>query len=303
MENLALWHLMRDAWRAMNPHFEPAIQQVMAEAQLEPRSWGLLLAAQNFEPEEVTPGHLLVRSPYTSAEHYLYQLKSITSAGYMAEVNPGKFRLTATGRQAVQRFIDRARFAMAQADPLPPADSSRLAALLEKLVESCLSHPAPPNTWSIRLSYHIMPEIEPPLPFIEQAFTCLDAYRDDAHLAAWRSSNLSATTFEALTVLWYGDVSSLNGIVRKLARRGHDPKVYAVALSDLRHNGYVAGARTALRLTPAGQAFRDQVEAKTNDLFFQAWKALGGPERGELEELLTHLRDGLLSSTPTMQPE
>ncbi len=303
MENLALWHLMRDAWRSTNPHFEPAIQQVMAETNLEPRSWGLLLAAKNFEPEEVTPGHLLVRSPYTSAENYLYQLKTITSVGYMAEVNPGKFRLTATGRQAVQRFIDRARFAMAQADPLLPADSSRLAVLLEKLVDGCLNHPAPPDTWSIRLSYQIMPEKDPPLPYIEQAFTCLDAYRDDAHLAAWRTSNLSATTFEALTILWCGEASSLNGIVRKLARRGHDPKIYSMALSDLRHNRYVAGARTALRMTPAGQEFRDQVEAKTNELFFQAWKVLSDSDKAELNDLLSRLQDGLTRSAQANQPE
>jgi DNA-binding MarR family transcriptional regulator len=138
-----------------------------------------------------------------------------------------------------------------------------------------------------------MPEKDPPLPFIEQAFTCLDAYREDAHLAAWRESNLSATTFEALTVLWYGEASSLNGIVRKLARRGHDPKIYSVALSDLRHNGYIAGARTAIRLTPAGQEFRDQVEAETNELFFQAWKVLSEVEKVELTDLITRLRDGL----------
>ena len=293
MENLALWHLMRDAWRAINPHFEPAIQAVIDEAHLEPRAWGLLLATQNFGPEEVTPGHLLVRSPYTSAEYYLYQLKSITSAGYMAEVNPGKFRLTASGRQAVKRFIDRARFAMAQADPLPAADSSRLVDLLDKLVDSCLNHPAPPNPWSIQLSYQIIPGKNPPLPFIEQAFTCLDAYRDDAHLTAWRSSNLSATTFEALTVLWNSEATSLNGIVRKLARRGHDPKIYSAALSDLRHNGYVAGARTALRLTPAGQVYRDQVEAKTNEMFFQAWDVISDDQKIELEQLLTRLQDGL----------
>ena len=299
MDNLALWQLMRDAWRAMNPHFEPAIQKVMEAAQLEPRSWGLLLAALNFEPEEVTPGHLLVRSPYTSAEYYLYQLKSIASSGYLAEVHPGKFRLTAIGRQAVKRFIDRARFAMTQADPLEPADSSRLSDLLESLVESCLNHPPPPNPWSIQLSYQIMPEKSPPLPFIEQAFTCLDVYRDDAHLAAWRSSNLSATTFEALTVLWCGEATSLNGIVRKLARRGHDPKTYSVALSELRHNGYVAGARTALRLTPTGQAYRDQVEDNTNNLFFQAWDIFSDDQKTELERLLTRLRDGLVQSART----
>ena len=38
---------------------------------------------------------------------------------------------------------------------------------------------------------------DPPLPYAEQALSCLAAYRDDAHLSAWRPSGLSAPALEA----------------------------------------------------------------------------------------------------------
>lgn len=293
MDDRGLWELTQSAWSALNPHFEPAIQQVIEESQLEPQAWGLLLAAMTLEPEETTAGHLIVRTPFTSADHFHYRLKNIAAAGYLAEVHPGKFRLTAPGHTAVDRFIDRARFAMTHSDPLPLEESGRLADLLEKLVEACLKQPPPPGTWCIGLSYKLMPEKEPPLPYIEQAFTCLDAYREDAHLAAWRSSGLSAVSLEVLTLLWRDDVHSLDEILEKLSRRGHDRMVYSDALSDLRQRGYLAGDVPALSLTEAGRQFRGKIEDETNRLFLIPWKALSPEEKDEMAGMLARLRDGL----------
>ncbi|MDP2976702.1 MAG: hypothetical protein Q8N45_10895, partial [Anaerolineales bacterium] len=72
------------------------------------------------------------------------------------------------------------------------ADSQRIALLLCRIVEKSLETPPPPDTWSICLSYKLMPETEPPLPYIEQAVSCLNGYRDDAHLAAWKPGGLDA---------------------------------------------------------------------------------------------------------------
>lgn len=293
MDDRGLWELVHSAWSAMNPHFEPAIQQVIEETQLEPQAWGLILAALTLEPEETTPGHLIVRTPFTSADHFLYRLKNIAAAGFLAEVHPGKFRLTALGHAAVNRFIDRARFAMAHSDPLPPTESGRLADLLENLVEASLKQPPPPGTWCIGLSYKLMPEKDPPMPYIEQAFTCLDAYREDAHLAAWRSSGLSAVSLEVLTLLWQDEVHSMDEIIEKLNRRGHERLVYSDALSDLRQRGYLAGDVPALSLTEAGRLFRDKIEDEIDRLFLIPWMALSPDEKDELAGLLTHLRDGL----------
>lgn len=181
---------------------------------------------------------------------------------------------------------------------LPLADSQRLAILVARIVQASLNTPPPPDTWSIRLSFKLMPASSPPLPYIEQATSCLSSYRDDAHLAAWQPSGLSATALETLTLLWRGEADPLAAVCQRLSRRGHSPDVYAEALKELRTRGFVKGPEAAPRLTEAGRAFREQVERDTDRYFFAPWACLDEAQRVELAELLTRLRDGLRESRP-----
>ena len=201
MTNQALWATMRAAWSAIEPHYEPVIEHFIDQTRLDNRAWGLLLAAIAFEPESVSPAQLLVRSPYTSPEKYLSRLHSLAEGGYLVESGQGEFMLSERGKKAALQFIHDVRVAMAEADPLPKAKTMKVCETLDALVAACLNTPQPPDTWSIRHSFRLMPEKDPPLPYLEQAFSCLSAYRDDAHLAAWQESGLSATELEVLTVL------------------------------------------------------------------------------------------------------
>lgn len=184
---------------------------------------------------------------------------------------------------------------MAQADPLPPADSSRLAALSGRLARAALETPPMPENWSIRLSYRIMPEAEPPLPYFEQAVSCLHAYRDDAHIAAWKPGGLDAPALETLTLLWRGEADSLDSVCEKHQRRGHPRQVYAAALVELRRRGFLEGPDPGPRLTESGKSFRDNIEQDTERYFFAVWSCLIDAEKDELADLATHLRVGLLS--------
>ena len=138
-----------------------------------------------------------------------------------------------------------------------------------------------------------MPAPTPPLPYIEQAISCLAGYRDDAHLAAWQPSGLSATALETLTFLWRGEADSLDTVCERLAHRGHPRQVYAEAQAELRERGFIEGPDNAPRLAEAGRTFRDQVEADTDRYFFTPWACLNDAERAELADLLIRLRDGL----------
>jgi hypothetical protein len=182
---------------------------------------------------------------------------------------------------------------MARAEPGTQAASKELALLFDRLVRACLATPPPPETWSIRLSYQLMPDLEPPLPFIEQAISCLYAYRDDAHLAAWRNSNLSATALEVLTYMWRDEADSLEDLLDLLVNRGHSEEVYLDALAELREREFIAGSRSKLRVTPAGKGFRGQVELDTDSYFFTPWICLSSRDKGRMEELLVRLWDGL----------
>lgn len=295
MNNQELWHLIRKAWGEISPHYTPVLERWSDESELNFPTWGLLFAALTFEPETISPHRLQVRGPYTAAEGYLTRLQAAARKGYLEEVAPAEYRLTDTGRAQTEYLIDELRAAMAAADPLPAIEEERLAHLLDQLIEASINTPPPPDTWSIVLSQRLMPTSSPPLPYVEQAISCLAAYRDDAHLAAWQPSGLSATALETLTLLWRGDADSLDAVGEALAHRNHPRQVYAAALAELRECGFVEGPDNGPRVTETGRAFRDQVETVTDQFFYAPWACLDATERAELANLSIRLRDGLRS--------
>lgn len=296
MQNPQLWELIRETAADLVGRYEPEIDRACSAIGIDPRMWGLLLAVLTFEPEDTTPAHLLVRGPYTSAEAYLERLNQATKLDLLEEREPGGYCLTAKGRQATLEIVERVRKLMAKLDPLSAEDSERVACLGDRLVQSCLDNPTPPHPWSIRMSYKLMPAMRPPLPYIEQLFSCLAAYRDDAHLSAWQDSGLSAMALECLSLLWRGEASSLDDLCHKLANRGHPCQVYVGVLDELRQLGFIQGPDHAPALTGAGRVFRNQVEAKTDNLFFAPWDCLTDVEKAELGGLLKRLKSGLRPS-------
>ena len=293
MDNPDLWLLMGTTSRAIAPSYEPVFDRFCADFDLDAWTFGLLLAAFTFQPESITPARLQVRGPYTAASSFLERLLRAAEKGFLVETAPGVFHLTAKGRQEIERALVEGRAAMAAADPLPAPESRELADLLGRLVQASLATPSPPDTWSISLSLKLMPVIQPPLPYIEQALSCLAGYRDDAHLAAWQPSGLSAAALEALTLIWRGEAASLALVARRLSARGHAVEVYAHALAELRQRGFLEGPDAGFYLTENGRLFRERVEQETNDYFFAPWDCLAPAERERLALLLTRLRDGL----------
>jgi hypothetical protein len=293
VDDQSIWELVTNTWSALGQHFEPIMEKAGLEMNLEPRQWGLLMAVKTFEPEDTTPAHLVVRSPYTAVESYQNRLDAAARSGFLIEVEEGKYRLADHGRMAIEKLIDVGRSVMAQVDPLPRANSNLVAELLDRIIQSSLTTPPPPDKWSMNLSLKLMPLPQPPMPYIEQEFTALAAYRDDAHLAAWQASGLSATALETLTIFWKGEANSLETLCKRLENRGHPCHVYQDSLEELRRHGYLQGPEHSPWLTGAGRVFRNKVEDDTNRYFFASWICLSDKARKTLVELLSSLKAGL----------
>ncbi|MFL7891991.1 MAG: helix-turn-helix domain-containing protein [Anaerolineales bacterium] len=289
MENVILWDLMRNAWSRIEARYKPALNQMVSRSKLTIREWMLLIATLTFEPEDTTPSHLMVRGPYTSSDKYLAGLEKAAGAGYLVRVGDGRYRLSEEGKKAVQELIRVAREAMTPPGNLTHQELSELAEQLNKLVNNCLEAPPPPDSWSITLSHKLMPPMDPPLPFIEQSISCLKAYRDDAHLASWCSSGLSASAMESLTLIWRGQVYTFQELLAKLYFRGHPDVVYLDAIAELRANGYLTGSRNNIKITSEGIKFRDQVEQKTEEYFFRPWDRLSESERRQIAGILEQI--------------
>lgn len=293
MDELKIWELIRHTHTHLVKGFEPALQPLFQKTGLEPHLWSTLLATLTFEPEPATPSHLLVRVPYYTPEVYHERLEKLRAHGMLDKVDDGRYRVSPAGRKAISDFIELARQALISLDPLPEEAGSRLAALLGRLVDASLNASQPPRTWSIALSYKLMPPAQPALPYIEQAFSCLAAYRDDAHLAAWRDTGLSAMALEELSLLWQGAVSNYEDICRKLTYRGHSCEVYNIVLRELRNLGFVDGPDHDLRLTSAGRMYRSNIEELTDRYYFAPWRVLRKSERKELYDLLQQLHTAI----------
>jgi hypothetical protein len=296
MQNAHLWALVREASAALVARYEPAVESACATHQIDQRMWGLLLAVLTFEPEDTSTAHLLVRGPYTAAEAYHERLERAAESGLLKAVDAGTYRLTERGRQITMEVANQARQVMCEVDPLSAEDSERVAVLVDRLVQACLDNPSPPEPWSIRLSYKLMPAMRPPMPYIEQAFSCISAYRDDAHLAAWEDSGLSAMALESLTLFWQSDAASLDDLCRRLVHRGHPCQVYITVMEELRKRGFLQGPDQSPALTGAGRVYRNQVEAATDRVFFEPWRCLTEVEKAELGGLLKRMISGLEAS-------
>ncbi len=293
MNNASLWKLVFEVEAAVIAHYQPVFDRFCDITGLDSPMVGLLLEALSFDLEATSPSRLLVRNPYTAVDTFMARLWVAAEKGFMIENAPGEYRLTAIGRARTEDLIHEARAVMAKVDPLPPADTGRLADLLVLLGQSSINTPPPPEPWSLRHCFKMMPPPRPPLPYIEQAISCLHGYRDDAHLAAWQRTGLSATALETLTLLWRGQATSLETVCQHLARRGHSSQVYSHALQDLRERGFVEGSDSAPQISPSGRVYREEVEKDTERYFFTPWAILSEAQRDDMAGLLRRLRDGL----------
>jgi DNA-binding MarR family transcriptional regulator len=183
---------------------------------------------------------------------------------------------------------------MTALQPMPSTDLERLASLLHRLVKSCLTTPEPPGKWCIIHSRRNDPGDNASVVVqIDQYLSDLAAYRDDVHLAAWQSHSVEGHIWEALTYLWRGEATTLEGLYQKLERRGYSQEEYKQALEGLIRRGWVKDEAGKYRVTPLGQEVRQAVEEVTDRYFYGAWTCLSLKEIEELQTLLIHMRDGL----------
>ncbi|MGW6280517.1 SCO6745 family protein [Kribbella sp. NPDC055071] len=110
-----------------------------------------------------------------------------------------------------------------------------------------------------------------------QATTLLRESRGDGHVAALMSAEL--TPCQALVTISAAGGPSKQ--VFQVSRRWSDEE-WAVAEDDLRSRGLLSDAG----LTDAGRAVRQDVEARTDALAEQGWRALGDELTAELHDLV-----------------
>jgi len=283
--------------RAAAPHDQPALLQLRAGLAESP-GWFLIQAAE-FDPEPLTAENLRVRDIYASERLVQALLELMASESWLDRSAQGAYSLTANGRAVLQQRLQRQRELTAGLAPLPAGDLAQLARLLGRLIDASLAAPTPPGSWCLAHSRRRAPAHDAPaLVQIAQYFSDFNAFRDDAHMAAWQSFRLNGYEWEAFTLLCDGTANSAASVFEQLAHRGYSSGEYAAALVALTHRSWLesTSADGAYHVTADGRAARAQAERLTDSYFYGPWLVLTEAQVAELRALLLRFTEQLRAS-------
>ncbi len=258
----------------------------------------MLMTAAGREPDALTVADLNRRTPYTASDTQAQPLAHTASKGYLVESPQGAYRMTAEGKAALQRLVSAFYQRLGELEAaLAPAisidDLARTANDLMRLADACRTTAI--DTWGTQLSHGLAPKKPAAaLAHIDQAIDDLNAFRDDAHLAAWRPYGISANAWELFTFLWRGEVKNAAEFAEKAERRGHSLAVHQAALAELIDRGWVqAAGEDAYALTDTGRKVREAAEAETDRHYYSPWTVLDRKQLADLRDRLTQLKAGL----------
>ncbi len=292
----AMYQAMADARARSGEAAEPrppilALRAGFAESP----GWYLVQAAE-FAPEPLTVEKLRVRDVYASESLAAALLEIMASEGWLDRAEAGTYALTEAGWAVLQRSRERVRRALEPVELLPAADLAFLLGAFERVIQASLASPTPPGNWCLHHSRNRAPaDDSPPLVKLLHYFDDFNAFRDDAHMAAWQPLEPSGAVWEAFALVCSGEATNLEQVYDQLARRGNSRQEYAAALADLARRGWLApvGAQDAYQVTEAGRTVREQVERLTDSYFYAPWSQLSEAEIARVHGLLLQMQAGM----------
>ncbi len=274
----------------------PPILQLRA-GRAESPGWYLVQAAE-FAPQPLTVELLRVRDIYASERMAAAILEIMASEGWLDRAANGEYHLADPGRAVLARSRERRRLLHAQLMEMKSAlapEIEALVTLLKRLIDVSLRSDPPPETWCLAHSRNRAPEESAPLlERLVQYFDDFNAFRDDAHMAAYKPLGVAGYAWEAFTFVCSGEAPSIDNLFENLAHRGYSRTEYADALRDLAVRGWLTEAdATSFNVTEFGRKMRAEVEARTDQYFYAPWTCLTTSEKEEIPLLMKTLRDHL----------
>lgn len=270
---------VRDA-EATPPATPPPILQLRA-GYAESPGWFLIQAAE-FDPDPLTVDDLRIRDIYASERLVAALLELMASEQWLIR-DGDTYALAPAGRATLDRILgNRARW-LAAVDLPPAAEAVRKQ--FATLIARSLECDDPPGTWCLAHSRRRAPSQDAGhAAELMQYVSDFNAFRDDAHMAAWRTLGVAGYEWEAFALVAAGQAQSAHELAAQLAHRGYSSADYAAALDEVAKRGWLARTGDGFALTTLGEATRDKVERTTNDLFFAPWSGLTVVEARELRD-------------------
>lgn len=286
------WQTTRDAFQALNQAVTPWVQSAIEAAGLK-GAWGSLMHAYYHDHEPI-PISVAAWRPHMPFQHPRLQadnLARLATEGWLTSMGEDAYRLTSQGYQAPRQVHAGLLTGIIEIERRLQVDTARLRQLMGSVYGAIVDAPEPPAKTTM-LDY---PDFrfagDSPLAWMRFAVLRIAAYRDDCHHALWMPLGVSGPTWDALTVLWRGEATTVAGVAETLAARGYGLDEYAVALEALIERGWVEVGREpgVYQITDVGRTLRQAVEDQTQCDFFKPWDELSDAGKEEYRVLMAQL--------------
>lgn len=260
-----------------------------------------LIQAFEFDPEPLTVAALRVRDVYASKHLVQALLEIMASEKWLDRRKDGEYWLADEGRTVMQHSRERRQRFLAELVPLFNGELEELEQLVAQVVAACQSASTYIDTWCLEHSRRRAPGADAmPIERIRQYLEDINAFRDDAHMAAWMPYGTAGHVWEAFSYVCTGQARTADALFEELSHRGYSREDYAEALVELVQRGWLEAGEAGHTVTQAGWEVREVVEELTDKYFYSPWKTLSEADLDRLYVLLTQLRDtvrGFASAT------
>lgn len=269
----------------------------LRRGQAEAPAW-FLVQALEFDPKPISVEKLRVRNIYASERIVFALLELMASEKWLEPAGEGEYILAPAGRAILADLRKRRSEALSKVEvPIGSADLNQLESLLNRIIIASLATDDPPGCWCLAHSRNRAPDEDAaPLEKILHYTSDFNAFRDDAHMAAWKPFEISAYGWEAFSLIWSGQAKTAAEIDQQLYYRGYSRNEYEAALEDLVARGWLVETTENpghYTLTEARTKVRETAEKQTDAYFYAPWSALQPEEVQELHQLILNLKTSL----------
>jgi hypothetical protein len=261
-----------------------------------------MVQAAEFYPESLTVKNLRVRDIYASESLAMALLELMASEKWFDRVGD-EYRLSNEGLVMMERVKSRAWEPITQLQTyLKETDVEGLEVLIKRTIDASLESGDRQETWCLGYSRNRAPSDDAAaLVKINQYCSDYNAFRDDAHMAAFKPLAVDGHVWEAFSFVAAQKATTADTIFDQLAYRGYSRMDYEAALHDLADRGWIHQANGDYSATEQGRDIRQQVEADTDKVFYGPWECLDEQEIGQLHQLMTQLGDELKTISEALQ--
>ena len=288
----SVFQLFGETSASIYPLAREVMRPLFEEHFSEQRFYQLLFLAYNLRPEPISANLFQLRNPYANPDSVQEILEDAAEAGYLEKVSVGDYRLTQKGSYAIETVHEAFYNHVNQLKEVPADQLNELCSLLAKLVKSISQTDLGGRKICFDASFggHIQVD-HGTLAQVDQLLDDLNAFRDDAHIAAWTPVGVDGHTWEVLTLVWNGEATTAETLNERLPYRQYTAEDYQGSLEDLVQRGWIEEGVEGYLVTDAGKKIRDEAEAVTNENYYRPWKVLTDSELTRIGDLLKELKE------------